>query len=734
MEYLRTSYENFREVTSNPEFQVDVTKPDKNFSIFLTDLYNGLEDVHKVPGPPPEILAKQSRNFLQYLQKLNAMFDFRPWVLLIYLGILIAIMGVLVDFLIVYILNIRFKIINEEQENSALAFIVFYIFGFFLISVAAYMGDLISPMVDGSGVPELKSILSGANTYKYLDFNIFFPKIIGLTAAYGAGLSVGKVGPMIHLSAVLANMLLKRPEFKHLGKNYATKRSMLSASVGCAVCVALGAPLGGLVYSIEIVIGHFNVTNIFRTFFSICWCVITMKILRFFIQIDPQKQTSYPDYQLNKDIISFVILGLFIGFLTVSFLKMSLKLIYLKRVIKIAIFDRFVFVWISYTIITILSYPLQIASQSSRILQNDVFTLDELSLNPKFGDSPILTLTFYIIIKWLSISLTFACNIPFGIFGPPLDMGAATGRWFAEIASALNILPAGTIKGAYGVAGAAACVSCVVRATAPVIIVLEMTDQTEYAIPVMIAVLTSYLVGNVFSMSFFDVSIYMRKLPMMASLMAKENYEKRAADLMTMNYPSISRDADRGEILTIFARLGEINKAMMLPVVDEEKMLVGAVKIERLLKYLEAEEEAIKKVVEDLPDHVPGPALLRKQQSRDELKDLEMFFAKTGSINEQEKNLQGDSRMVRSSIKMRSFKVYEEGEFMNPVETFLHDQIRWDHELLRYDPSPLTVNRECFASKIQFLFIVTKVTCIFVVERGRLIGCITSPDFLKQKE
>jgi len=353
------------------------------------------------------------------------------------MGILIAITGICIDFLLVYILNKRFAFLKES--SSMVGFVAFWLIGFAMISFASFLGDQISPMIDGSGVPEIKSILSGANTYKYLDFKIFFPKIFGLIAAYGAGLSVGKVGPFIHLSAILANMLLKKKSFKHLDKNYAMKRSVLTASVGCAVAVALDAPIGGLIYSVEIAMGYFNVTNIFRTFYSICWCLVTMKSLRYFINIDPLNPTNFPNYKINIDILYFVSLGIFIGLFTVSFLKMSIRLIYIRKTIKLGIFDRYAFVWLSYTIITLITFPLELATQSSRLIMNDAFAINELSENPKITGNPLLKLTLYLITKWISISLTFACNFPFGIFGPPLDMGAMAGRWLAEVGSSLGL-------------------------------------------------------------------------------------------------------------------------------------------------------------------------------------------------------------------------------------------------------------------------------------------------------
>lgn len=658
------------------------------------------------------------------------MFDFRPWVALTYLGILTALTGVIVDFFLVYVLNKRISFIKESE--SMLGFMAFVLIGFVMITFASFLGDYFSPMVDGSGVPEIKSILSGANTYKYLDFNIFFPKILGLIAAYGAGLSVGKVGPLIHLGAILANTLLKLKPFKHLDKNYAMKRSIITASVGCAVTVALDAPIGGLIYSIEISMGYFNVTNVFRTFFSICWCLVTMKILNPIIRLDSLVPTEFPDYYIDLDIFSFVGLGIFIGLMTVGFLKMSIKLIYLRKNLKLRIFERYAFVWLSYTIITLTTFSLELATQSSRLIQNDSFSSKELSENLKISKNPLLSLTLYVITKWLSISLTFACNFPFGIFGPPFDIGAAAGRWFAEIGGILGLFNP-IAKGAYGVAGSAACVTCVVRSIAPIAVVMEMTFQIKYAVPITITVLFSYLVGNLFSMSFFDVSLYLRKLPVMASLMSKENYEKTAGDLMLTNYPVVFNDSTHRGIFETFLRMGSINKALMLPIIDSEGILVGAVKIELLLKYLEAAEQTeIRNFVRILQSSKPDKKIDLEENG---LKELEGFFNQTRTFYEKEVHVEGDSRIVQPDLQMKTFKTNDQLsiEMENPVEKFLAERVYWKQDILQFDPSPLIVTPECYASKIQFLFTVTKATCIFVTERGKLLGCITSVDFLKQK-
>lgn len=49
-----------------------------------------------------------------------------------------------------------------------------------------------SPCVQGSGIPELKTILRGVVLKEYLTLKAFVAKVIGLTAALGSGMPVGK--------------------------------------------------------------------------------------------------------------------------------------------------------------------------------------------------------------------------------------------------------------------------------------------------------------------------------------------------------------------------------------------------------------------------------------------------------------------------------------------------------------------------------------------------------------
>ena len=65
----------------------------------------------------------------------------------------------------------------------------------------------------------MKSILAGVNIYRYLGFQTFVGKIVGVVSANAAGLSIGKEGPFVHISGIIAHKLCKLRIFKNIKSN-----------------------------------------------------------------------------------------------------------------------------------------------------------------------------------------------------------------------------------------------------------------------------------------------------------------------------------------------------------------------------------------------------------------------------------------------------------------------------------------------------------------------------------
>ena len=101
----------------------------------------------------------------------------------------------------------------------------------------------------GSGVAEVKVILSGFVVHGYLGAQTLMIKTIGLILSVASGLSLGKEGPFVHIATCIGNIACRLfPKYNH---NDGKRREVLSASAASGVAVAFGAPIAGVLFSLE---------------------------------------------------------------------------------------------------------------------------------------------------------------------------------------------------------------------------------------------------------------------------------------------------------------------------------------------------------------------------------------------------------------------------------------------------------------------------------------------------
>jgi len=124
----------------------------------------------------------------------------------------------------------------------------------------------LSPTASGSGIPEMKTILSGSGLGQFLSFKTLLVKAFGLTCAVGSGASLGKVGPFVHIGGLVVNNLAQLPPFEKIKKNAPLMQQMLG--VGCAIGYAcsLGTPIAGVLLSIEVTTSYYAVRNYWFTY------------------------------------------------------------------------------------------------------------------------------------------------------------------------------------------------------------------------------------------------------------------------------------------------------------------------------------------------------------------------------------------------------------------------------------------------------------------------------------
>ena len=135
------------------------------------------------------------------------------------------------------------RIMISSSKSPILNFLLWTISGILFMLLATSVGAFISPDADGSGIPEMKTVLSGVSKFKYFSFNAFIGKSLGLFAALVSGCSVGKVGPYVHLSCLICNRCMKVNYFNKINKHSCSKINILfiffSVCLSCAFCFLL---------------------------------------------------------------------------------------------------------------------------------------------------------------------------------------------------------------------------------------------------------------------------------------------------------------------------------------------------------------------------------------------------------------------------------------------------------------------------------------------------------------
>ncbi|KAK7464020.1 hypothetical protein BaRGS_00037984 [Batillaria attramentaria] len=405
--------------------------------------------------------------------------------------------------------------------------------------LAAMLVRVFAPYACGSGIPEIKTILSGFIIRGYLGKWTLLIK------------SVGKEGPFVHVACCCGNIFSYL--FPKYGRNEAKKREILSAASAAGVSVAFGAPIGGVLFSLEEVSYYFPLKTLWRSFFC---ALIAAFILR---SINPFGNDHlvmfYIDYNEQwalQELIPFILLGAFGGVFGKLFIKFNIMWCRYRKTSSLGNYP--ILEVLVVTLITaVLSYPNSYTRMNSseliRLLVSRCGPEDEkLELCALAGDgvhSALWKLFLALIFKSIITIFTFGIKIPAGLFIPSMAVGAIIGRilgigieqmvqsnpnnaFFSNMCDqdSCHITP-----GLYAMVGAAAALGGVTRMTVSLVVIMfELTGGLEYIVPMMAAAMTSKWVGDALGPS-YDAHIALNGYPYLDS---KEEFTHTtiAADVM----------------------------------------------------------------------------------------------------------------------------------------------------------------------------------------------------------
>uniref|UniRef100_A0A4W4EYP9 Chloride channel protein n=1 Tax=Electrophorus electricus TaxID=8005 RepID=A0A4W4EYP9_ELEEL len=456
------------------------------------------------------------------------------WIFLVLLGITMALVSWTMDYASAKSLQGYKWMYRELRGNILLQYLVWVIYPMVLIIFATIFCHLVAPQAIGSGIPEMKTILRGVVLKEYLTLRAFISKVVGLTAALGSGLPIGKEGPFVHIASMCATVLSKFMSF-FSGVYQSPYCYTDILTVGCAVGVGccFGTPLGGVLFSIEVTSTYFAVRNYWRGYFAATFSAFIFRVLSVInkdtVTITALFRTKFRmDFPFDlQELPAFAIIGIGCGFLGAFFVYLNRQVIlFMKRPNAITRFltkYRVIYPCVVSFVIATLTFPPALGQFMAGELMpresiNSMF--DNFTWNKIWG-APVpaglglssawlhpdvnifIVIALFLIMRFWMSAISTTMPVPSGAFMPVFVLGAAFGRLVGEIMAALfphGILFDGIlyriIPGGYAVIGAAAMSGAVTHTVSTAVICFEITGQISHVLPMMVAVILANMVAQ----------------------------------------------------------------------------------------------------------------------------------------------------------------------------------------------------------------------------------------------
>ncbi|XP_025867765.2 chloride channel protein ClC-Ka [Vulpes vulpes] len=584
-------------------------------------------------GPCPRI-RRSIRGGLEWLkQKLFRVGE--DWYFLMTLGVLMALISYTMNFAIGRVVRAHKWLYREIGDSHLLRYLSWTVYPVALVSFSSGFSQSITPFSGGSGIPELKTILSGVVLEDYLDIKNFGAKVAGLTCtlATGSTIFLGKVGPFVHLSVMIA-AYLGRVHIKTIGEseNKSKQNEMLVAAAAVGVATVFAAPFSGVLFSIEVMSSHFSVWDYWRGFFAATCGAFMFRLLAVF---NSEQETITSLYKTNfrvdvpfdlPEIFFFVALGAICGILSCAYLfcqRTFLGFVKTNRVTsKLLATSKPLYSALAALVLASITYPpgvgrflasrLSMREHLDSLFDNHSWALMTRNSSPPWPqelDPQNLwfewyhprftifgTLAFFLVMKFWMLILATTIPMPAGYFMPIFIFGAAIGRLIGEalaLAFPEGIVAGGVtnpiMPGGYALAGAAAFSGAVTHTISTALLAFELTGQIVHALPVLMAVLAANAIAQSCQPSFYDGTIIVKKLPYLPWIRGRKISSHRVIveHFMNRTITTLAKDTPLEEVARIVTSTDTAK--FFLVESTESQILVGTVGRAHLVQALQAE-------------------------------------------------------------------------------------------------------------------------------------------------
>ncbi|XP_041087090.1 H(+)/Cl(-) exchange transporter 7-like [Polyodon spathula] len=546
------------------------------------------------------------------------MLEISRWVVCALIGILTGLIACFIDIVVEQLAGVKYNVVKHNIDTFTVAgglsisLMLWAALNAAIVMVGSIMVAFFEPAAAGSGIPQIKCYLNGVKIPHVVRLKTLVIKVFGVICSVAGGLAVGKEGPMIHSGAVIAagvsqgrSTSLKR-DFKifEYFRRDTEKRDFVSAGAAAGVSAAFGAPVGGVLFSLEEGASFWNQMLTWRIFFA---SMVSTFTLNFFLGIYHGKMGDLSNPGLINfgrfeneameynvyEIPLFIFMGVIGGILgaifnTFNYWLTIFRIRYIHRPclqVMEAVLVAAVTATVSFAMIYFSNdcqplgedhpeYPLQLFCSDGEYnsMATAFFNTPEKSVRSLFHDPPgsynpqtlgLFTLSYFLLAFW-----TYGLTVSAGVFIPSLLIGAAWGRLFGILLATMTNGSIWADPGKYALIGAAAQLGGIVRMTLSLtVIMVEATGNVTYGLPIMLVLMTAKIVGDYFVEGLYDIHIKLQSVPFLHWEAPATSHALTAREVMSSPVTCFSRLEKVGNIVDVLSNPTMNNNGF--PVVSE---------------------------------------------------------------------------------------------------------------------------------------------------------------------
>ncbi|PIK45697.1 hypothetical protein BSL78_17446 [Apostichopus japonicus] len=373
------------------------------------------------------------------------------------------------------------------------------------------------PSAAGSGLPELIGYLNGALVRHIFNIKTLVVKFFSCACAVSSGLPVGPEGPMIHMGSLVGAGLsqfksvtlgFSLPFFERF-RNPEDRRNFISAGSAAGVASAFGAPVGGLLFAMEEVSSFWSMKLSWQVFFSCMVSTVTTDLFN----------SAFSSFRYDGNLV---------------YLRQT-STYYFKPVNKGLSPQCLDSNTTAYTEKSVSYYTCPQTNSDYNKTFSQVATLlfvtGEEAIHHLFSRETHWEFTYLPLFTVLIFYFILACwscgpSISAGLVVPMLYIGALYGRIIGlTMVSMFGVKDveqdeywAWMDPGAFALIGAASFFGGVSRLTMSLtVIMMEITNDVQFLLPIMVAIMTAKWVGDLFTHPLYHALLEVKCIPFLDS-------------------------------------------------------------------------------------------------------------------------------------------------------------------------------------------------------------------------